>query len=149
MATNTILQSLNPVEDGSGVTASNRRQIESYLAAGSIAEGDLVALDITQTESADRMLYVVAADTSSGDTTVSVGFALADAASGETVDVVVSGYFANANVATGGGAGDRIVASGTTGRATQYAASSTQSIVGYQVATASSNTADVIVLKQF
>ena len=149
MATNTILQSLNSVAEGSGVSSSNRRQIETYIAAETIASGDLVAFDIIQAAKANRVLNVKLADSLAGATSVPVGFALADAEAGATVDVVVAGYFENANVATGGVAGDRITISATVGRATFQAAPHTLAILGYQMAASVANVVDVVVLKQF
>ena len=78
-----------------------------------------------------------------------IGVALEDAAANEDLNVVIRGFVKDANVATGGAIGDRIVGSSTAGRATQYAASSSQAILGYQLAAASGNKADVFVIKQF
>ena len=153
MATSTLLQYLEPT-DGSGaalgVTPSNRRQVERFIAADVIDAGDIVCLDITKTADGDKSLYVTKANTSSGDTTLTIGVALeAAAAAGDALNVVIRGFVKDANVATGGGIGDRIVGSSTAGRATQYASSSSQAILGYQLAAASGNKCDVFVIKQF
>lgn len=152
MATNTLLQYLQ-ADDGSGValgvTPSNRRQVERFIASSAISAGDIVALDISKTADGDKSLFVVKADTSAGATTLTIGVALEDAAANEDLNVVIRGFVKDANVATGGAIGDRIVGSSTAGRATQYAASSSQAILGYQLAAASGNKADVFVIKQF
>jgi len=152
MATNTLLQYLQ-ADDGSGValgvTPSNRRQVERFIASSAISAGDIVALDISKTADGDKSLFVVKADTSAGATTLTIGVALEDAATNEDLNVVIRGFVKDANVATGGAIGDRIIGSSTAGRATQYAASSSQAILGYQLAAASGNKADVFVIKQF
>ena len=64
MATNTLLQYLQS-DDGSGValgiTPSNRRQVERFIASGTIAAGDIVCLDITKTADGDKSLFVTKA----------------------------------------------------------------------------------------
>ena len=153
MATNTLLQYLQS-DDGSGVALtghpSNRRQVERFIASGAIAAGDIVCLDITKTADGDKSLFVTKANTTSGNTTLTIGVALeAAAAANDELNVVIRGLAKNANVATGGGIGDRIVGSGTAGRATQYASSSSQAVLGYQLEAAVSNEADVWIIKQF
>ena len=127
MATNTLLQYLQ-ADDGDGVALtghpSNRRQVERFIASGTIAAGDIVCLDITKTADGDKSLFVTKANTTSGNTTLTIGVALDAAAANDELNVVIRGLAKNANVATGGGIGDRIVGSGTAGRATQYASSS-------------------------
>lgn len=149
MATNTILQSLNSVADGSGVSSSNRRQIETFIAAENIGAGDLVAFDITQAANADRVLNVVLADTASGNTIACVGFALADTLSGANVDVVVAGLHESANVVGATAAGDRMVAGATPGRAAIYTGAETIPPIAYAVEADTANYAGVIVIKQF
>ena len=68
MATNTILQSLNTSAEGAGTGSSARRQIETYIASGAIAAGDLVCFDITKTNDSDKCLHIVKADTGHGNT---------------------------------------------------------------------------------
>lgn len=157
MATNTILQSLNPVEDGSGVTSSFRRQIESFIAAEAIVANDLVAVDLSQTEDGDKALYVVQADTGTATDTLAVGFALTDAASGEVVDVTVAGIHVSANVDGATAAGSRLIVGSTAGRASVAAdidegGSATveqRPIIAIAAEADTSNVATVFVLKQF
>ena len=152
MATNTLLQYLQS-DDGSGVALtghpSNRRQVERFIASGTIVAGDIVCLDITKTADGDKSLFVTKANTTSGNTTLTIGVALDAAEANDELNVVIRGLAKNANVATGGGIGDRIVGSGTAGRATQYASSSSQAVLGYQLEAAVSNEADVWIIKQF
>jgi len=153
MATSTLLQYLQATDgDGValGVTPSNRRQVERFIASAGIVAGDIVCLDITKTADGDKSLYVTKANTSSGDTTLTIGVALETAAAaGDELNVVIRGLCKDANVASGGGIGDRIVGSGTAGRATQYSAASSQAVLGYQLETAAANVADVWIIKQF
>ena len=152
MATNTLLQYLQ-ADDGSGValgiTPSNRRQVERFIASGTIVAGDIVCLDISKTADGDKSLFVTKANTGSGNTTLTIGVALDAAEANDELNVVIRGLAKDANVATGGAIGDRIVGSNTAGRATQYGASSTQAILGYQLAAASGNKADVWIIKQY
>ena len=151
MATNTLLQYLQS-DDGSGVALtghpSNRRQVERFIASGTIVAGDIVCLDITKTADGDKSLFVTKANTTSGNTTLTIGVALDAAEANGELNVVIRGLAKDANVATGGGIGDRIVGSGTAGRATQYASSSSQAVLGYQLEAAVSNEADVWIIKQ-
>lgn len=105
MATNTLLQYLQ-ADDGSGValgvTPSNRRQVERFIASSAISAGDIVALDISKTADGDKSLFVVQADTGDGLTTLTIGVALEDAAANEDLNVVIRGFVKDANVATGG-----------------------------------------------
>ena len=88
MATSTLVQLL---EAGEGVATSNRRQVETFIAAGTIAAGDVVAFDATQT-GADRALFVLEAANVATGNPLAVGVALEAAASGEQIRVVISGY---------------------------------------------------------
>ena len=153
MATNTLLQYLQSTDgDGValGVTPSNRRQVERFIASAAIAAGDVVCLDISKTADGDKSLFVTKANTGAGATTLTIGIALdAATAANDEINVVVRGFVKDANVATGGAIGDRIVGSNTAGRATQYSASSSQAILGYQLEAASGNEADVWIIKQY
>jgi hypothetical protein len=116
MATNTILQSLNDSTAFGGVSTtgtSNRRQVETFLAGGTIAVGDAVAIDLSKTDS-DKVLYVVEA--TAGTKALIIGIAISAAAANEPVQVVVSGYVASADVATGVTAGAQLAGSATAGR---------------------------------
>jgi len=97
MATSTLVQF---IDAGEGADTSNRRQTETFLAGGTIVAGDVVALDTTQT-GADRVLYVIQAANVATGNPLAVGVSLNAAASGEQVEVVVSGYVADVNCAGG------------------------------------------------
>ena len=62
-----------------GITPSNRRQVERFIASASIKAGDMVCLDITKSDLGEQGLYITAANRTSGDTIVAIGFALEDA----------------------------------------------------------------------
>jgi hypothetical protein len=113
MATSTLLQKLDPVADGFGSSTSNRRQVETFIAGGTIAAGDAVAFDLSKTGS-DKVLTVIEATAAAK--ALIVGIALNAAASGELVNVVVSGYVDSADVATGVTAGAQLSGSATAGR---------------------------------
>ena len=89
MATSTILQTLNPAADGGLASASHRRQEETFLAGGAIASGAAVIFDVSKTDDADKMLYVVQAPAAG----VAIGTSLESAAvaAGDTVRVCISG----------------------------------------------------------
>lgn len=93
MATSTLIQYL---ESGVGAETSNRTQVETFIAAAAIAEGDVVSLDNAQAVTGDKALFVKKADAGSTDLVCPVGVALAAAAAGAKVDVVVRGL-ASAN----------------------------------------------------
>jgi len=124
MATNTLIQYLQPGEAGNTM---NRGQVETFLAGGTIALGEAVALDLTKT-GANKALYVVEAPANSG--AIVVGIALASAAAGQTVNVVVTGYVDVADVETGVAAGQALYVGATAGRLAAFkdAATSTQAV---------------------
>lgn len=89
MGTNTNLQTLNPASAGGLASASHRRQEQTFLAGGTIAAGAAVMFDVSQTEDADKVLYVVQAPAA----TAAIGASLesASVAAGETVRVCLGG----------------------------------------------------------
>jgi hypothetical protein len=110
MATSTLIQFLDAGQDGD---VSNRSQVETFLAGGTIAAGDAVVFDLSKT-GADKVLYVVEA--TAATKALIVGIALTAASAGQQVDVVVSGYVDAADVATGVTAGAQLSGSATAGR---------------------------------
>ena len=152
MATNDLIQKLfGADESGVGedsVLVSNRRQVETFVAAEAISDGDIVCLDISKTKDGEKMLYVKKGKTDAAATAVCIGVADQSVASGEDVRVVVKGFKANANITTGVGQGERFIGGSTAGRGILLANSSTIPALGYVVSTAADNTAPVIVLKQ-
>ena len=99
MATSTLIQFLDAGQAGD---TSHRRQVETFFAAGAIAAGDWVSLDVSQT-GADKALYIVQTPGTAGDGRV-VGVAL-DTATGTAaapvqIRTVVAGYGASGGGAT-------------------------------------------------
>ena len=84
MATSTLIQFL---AEGEGTDTSNRRQLETFLADGAIAEGAPVFFDIAETDDGDKVLKVVE---SSADK-AAIGVAIEGAAAGEQVRACLSG----------------------------------------------------------
>lgn len=153
MATNTLIQKLF-ASDESGVgedtvTASNRRETETFFASESISDGDLVCLDISKTSDGDKMSYVKKLDVSAGLTAVAIGVADQDASANGRIVVVIKGFKADANIATGAAVGERFIGTSTAGRGDVLANTSTIPALGYVVTEAAANQADVYIIKQF
>ena len=153
MATSTLLQYLQGTDgngDALGVTASNRRQVERYIAGGVIAANDLVAFDFAQTSDGEIALTVVKANSGSTDSIAVVGFALdAAAAAGDELNVTIAGIHVSANVAGTVAKGDRLSISAVAGQADTYVNSDTVPVIGYAVEADAANIASVMVIKQF
>lgn len=121
MAGSTLVQRLEPVNavgispstaTGTWAGTSDRRQVEQFLAAATIAVGDVVMFDTSKSAS-DRVLYVTPA--TSGNNELACGVAITAAtAAGQIVDVVVQGYV-SAKGAAGITTGDGLTLSSTTG----------------------------------
>ena len=111
MASATYLQSLDSVYengDSRGVTPSNRRQIETFIAKEIIAIGDWVAFDISATADGDVTLGVYKADSNSSPVRPAVGVALhAATAAEDKIEVCISGV-CNASVGDNGSSGNAI-----------------------------------------
>jgi predicted MFS family arabinose efflux permease len=160
MATNTTIQYLEATakdELGATVsikTASDRRQIETFLAGAAVTAGDWVQFDTAATDAA-RVLTVIQAGAgfALGNPLV-CGVALTAAtAAGQKVDVVVSGYVELANVAAAvGAAGLALVVDNTAGpgRAVAIQPGDIAPACGVSLEAAGvGNTCDVWVIKQF
>ena len=104
MARATYLQSLDATyEDGTsrGVTPSNRRQTEIFIASAPIVAGDAVSFDTSKTADGDKALYVLPASTGAQTSKCFVGIALeAAAAAGDQIRVCVAGV-CDANIKAG------------------------------------------------
>ena len=157
MATSTNIQYLlASAKDELGATvtlptASNRRQIETFISGGVIAAGDWVAFDTTQTGATKVLTVTTAALTALGNALV-VGVALeAASAAGQQVDVVVSGYCAVAAVANAvAAAGVPLgIVGGTAGRAVAAVAADIGNACGVSLSAAAGNVAEVFVYKTF
>ena len=151
MATNTILQYLDQANaDGEDYGfPSNRQQKETFVASEQISDGDLVCLDISKTSDGDKMAHIKKLKTDVGLTAVAIGVADEDIASGASGEVIIRGFKASANIATGAGVGERFVGTSTAGRGDVLVASSTIPALGYVITLAADNTADVYIIKQF
>lgn len=155
MATSTNIQYLLATakdEFGATValpTASNRRQIETFIAGAAITSGDWVMFDTSATGAA-RVLTVIQATFAATGQPLTVGVAIQSAtAAGETVDVVVAGYVEGANVATAVTVGQSLSISAVNGRGAAYAAAALAPACGVALEGAATNLCDVWVIKQF
>ena len=90
MATNTLLQKLDILDsDGVAFSAdtSNRRQVETFIADGAIALGDLVAFDVVTGGGAECVIKVIESTANKS----AIGAALNAAGAGDQVRVCLSG----------------------------------------------------------
>ena len=148
MATSNLLQQLGVAADGFGASTSNRRQVETFIAGGTITVGDWVAFDTTRT-GADKLLTVIEAGASANGTATVVGVALAAATVGQNVEVIVSGYAAAANTNGAPGAGAPLVVQTAAGAADAAGAGITAPPCGVALAASVANKAEVWVYKRF
>jgi hypothetical protein len=99
-----------------GVATLNRRKVETFVATGPIAIGQVVSLDASQTGDGDKGIKVSLGDTGSNDTVFAVGVALtAAAASGDKVDVCIRGI-CEAQVDANALKGNALYLTGTAGQ---------------------------------
>lgn len=147
MATSTLIQFLAA---GEGGDTSNRRQIETFFANGTIAAGDWVMLDTTKT-GADRALYVIEATAVANGNALVIGVATEAAAAGGQVRVVISGYAEGASVANAVAAANvpLVVDNTAAGQAVAIAAGDLAPACGVSLEAAAGNLADVWVFKRF
>lgn len=137
MATSTLINYLDLLDAVTGASLgaspSNRRQIETFIAGGTVAVGDAVALDTSKTGAA-KVVTVVEAPANSGALVVGIvlGSAESDGSltAGSKINVVVTGYVASADVETGVAAGQALYVGATAGRlaAMSNAATATSSV---------------------
>jgi len=145
MATSTLIQYLAAGEAGD---TSHRRQVETYIAAGTIAAGDVVAFDRTQT-GADRTLYVEQAGIVATGNGLAAGVALDGAAAGEQVRVIVAGYAEDVSCAGGVAAGAVVNAAGTAAGQVEAALATDTIVFGVTVEAEAGGSVDLIVYKRF
>jgi len=156
MATSTNIQYLeSTAKDEFGATVqigagtSDRRQVETFLAGAAITAGDWVMFDTAATGAA-RVLTVIQATFAATGRPLTVGVALnAATAAGQKVDVVVSGYVENANVATATTVGQALGIITVAGRAELNVAGALGPPCGVALEGAASNLCDVWVFKNF
>lgn len=147
MATNTILQSLNTSADGAGVTSSNRRVTETFIATNAISAGSTVVLDLAQGDNSDKALYVTEGIAAG----VPVGVVENDYAEGEDVTVVIRGYIEEAKVDGSGGASVAVGDALTPAAAGKLAkAGAADAVVAFAAeATSADATSAIFVIKNF
>ncbi len=158
MATQNIIQYLETtqykaIKSGGtvavGVEAMNRRQVETFIASEAIVAGDALSLDLAQAENGDKAIHVMKADTGTNAKRCGIGIALADAASGETVNACIAGI-CQAKVKAGTAVGDRLSIFNTTaGVLEPYQNTFEDPILAVAGAAESGGKAIVFVIKQF
>lgn len=157
MSTSTLLQKLDKVTDPlvSGTTGStdgtmDRSQTEWFIAGAAIAAGDWVAFDATQTQIADRVLVVLPCANVALGNALTVGVALAAAASGARVQVCISGVCSKAKVVAGvAAAGVPLAIVANTVSAEANVAANIAPPCGVSLAASAAGTAAVWVYKYF
>ena len=101
MSTDRLIQFLDTTDaegNALGPSVSNRREVETFHAGGTIAAGDWVMFDASKTGAA-RVAYVLQAPAvATKGNGAGIGCALEAAVAGELVKVVTAGYHAAANV---------------------------------------------------
>ena len=119
MATNTILQSLNDSTEAAGITSSNRRQSETFIASAAIAAGAVVSLDLSKSDNGDKALYVREAKSDDANAACPIGVAVNDADAAENVEIIIRGVVEEAKVkgdVVNVAVGDALVATGVLGK---------------------------------
>jgi hypothetical protein len=123
MATSNLIQKLDSTALKSSTTipgsyetvstpnVSNRRQVETFIASGAIAEAELLSFDLKKADDL-KTLFVAPADLSDGDRLGVVGVALNSAVDGGKVECLLCGVtYVNADA--GIAAGDALSVSAT------------------------------------
>lgn len=166
MATSTLIQKLDSTAFESSTTVpgsytavspegvSNRSQIETFLAGGTVAVGDWVALDATKS-GAEKALFVVEAGAAANGNPLVVGVVLSSAettgalTAGSKVNVIIAGYAAEANTNGAPVAGQPLVVQTVAGAADAAGAGITAPPCGAVLADLGGGKAEVIVYKHF
>jgi hypothetical protein len=132
-----------------GPSPALNNQTVTFIAGGTIVLGDVVAFDTSLT-GADAVATVVQAGTTATvGNARAFGFAAAAAVSGETVPVVVAGYFKSANVDAATVAGSPLCGPVTAaGRAEICSAAMTAPVFAVALAADASNVAPVFVFRR-
>ena len=143
MATNDLLQKLDGGADF-GVTTSNRRQTEVFIAKETVAVGDWVALDYGATDDGDVTLGIFKADGNSNPVRTPFGVVVgtldttltgaADLTTGARIEVCIKGVCNALFAANGSGAdyplGTLMQVTNNAGEAGVAAAGSAQPVCG-------------------
>jgi hypothetical protein len=151
MSTSNLVQDLTA---GRATDVSARREVRAFVAGGAITAGDFVAFKTNETADGDKALKVIRAVTGGSPTAGAigpaahpVGIAVSTAASGELVNICVSGI-AEANVDSATAIGSLLCSGVTAGRADVYEAAFLCVPVAIAIEADTSNVSTVIMLKQ-
>jgi hypothetical protein len=152
MATDTLIQYLETT-DAAGVAldgaVSHRRQIETFIAGGTITAGEVVAFDTSATGAARAVTVVQAPNVATG-AGGACGVALESVASGKRVKVIVAGYAEGVKCAAGVAAGDPLtVGQATAGEVDTRVAADTSACFGVALEAVAASKVDMMVFKQF
>ena len=120
MATNTLIQKLYAADeidsskstynaDSLLASQSNRRQIETFMAAAAVVANEIVMVTPSLSTGANQVMRVTKCGADANGNPRAVGVALHAAAAGEPVKVVISGY-ATVKASGAVAAGDRLLA---------------------------------------
>jgi hypothetical protein len=132
-----------------GISPALVNQTLTFIAGGTIVAGDVVAFDTSLTGADAAATVIQCALTATVGNARAIGFATAAAVSGETVPVVVAGYFKSANVDAATVAGSPLCGPVTAnGRAEIAAAAMTAPVFAVALAADVSNVAPVFVFRR-
>jgi hypothetical protein len=166
MATSTLIQRLDTTALVTSTTipggyqtvstpdVSHRRQVETFIAGGTVAVGDWVAFDASKS-GATKVLTVVRAGAAANGNPLVVGVVLGSAetsgalTAGSKINVVVSGYVASANTNGAPAAGQPLVVQTVAGAADAAGAGITAPPCGAVLADLGGGKAEVWVYGQF
>jgi len=141
------MSEVNYLMPGLGADVMDRSVTKTFIAAGTIALGDWVMFDSSQT-GVDKVLYVLEADVVANGNALVVGVALEASTIGKRIKVCVEGYCAVASVTTGIASDLGLVVDATAGRGDVAAATDLVSPCGTTLILAAGNVAAVIVHKR-
>lgn len=153
MATDDTIQYLETTTaDGTalGGAEMHRRQVETFLAGGAIAAGDIVAWDISKSGAAQAAYVIAAVAVGTVGNAAAMGVALESAAANQPVKVVISGYVTGAKCAAGVTAGQPLCGPLTAaGTAALSVAAVTAGVLGVALDNESGGVVTMMVRKQF
>jgi len=161
MATSTLVQYLETTQNlaGGGTTpvgasTSNRSQVETFIAGGTVALGDWVSLS-TVPAGASKAVTIIRAGAAANGNPLVIGVVLSSAetsgalTAGSLVNVVIAGYCASANTNGAPVAGQPLVVQTVAGDADAAGAGITAPPCGAVLADLGGGKAEVLVYKQF
>lgn len=152
MSTDNQIQFLDTTDgEGNALGAvMNRQTVETFIAGGTIALGDWVVFDSTQTGYARAVYVVQAPGVATLGNAGAFGVAKAAAASGAEVEVIIGGYCPVAKVAAATVAGSPLCGPiGTAGQAEIETAATSGNVCGIALEADTANLAAVMVKRSF